>query len=106
MWPFFMRASVPFKMHNHTLSVSSIVSKAWVKTLVLLLLWCVCLCAGQGMKTVIPKTASAKISLRLVPDMTPEYVTAKVKEHLEASAPPHTNVTVQVLGFKANPWVR
>lgn len=58
------------------------------------------------MKTVIPRTASAKISLRLVPDMTPEYVTAKVKAHLEAAAPPHTNVTVQVLGFKANPWVR
>jgi acetylornithine deacetylase/succinyl-diaminopimelate desuccinylase-like protein len=58
------------------------------------------------MKTVIPRTASGKISLRLVPNMTPEYVTAKVKQHLEASAPPHTNVTVQILGFKANPWVR
>ena len=58
------------------------------------------------MKTVIPRTASAKISLRLVPDMTPEYATGKVKEHLEAAAPPYTNVTVKVLGFKANPWVR
>ena len=63
-------------------------------------------CAGQGMKTVIPKTASAKISLRLVPNQTPEYVTAKVKAYLEAAAPPHTNVTVEVLGFKASPWVR
>jgi acetylornithine deacetylase/succinyl-diaminopimelate desuccinylase-like protein len=58
------------------------------------------------MKTVIPRTASAKISLRLVPDMTPEYATGKVKAHLEASAPPYTNVTVKILGFKANPWVR
>ena len=34
------------------------------------------------------------------------YRTGKVKAYLEAAAPQHTNVTVKVLGFKANPWVR
>eukprot|EP00775_Hariotina_reticulata_P002607 gene2606-2909_t len=60
---------------------------------------------GQGMKTVIPKKANAKISCRLVANMRPEDVAAKVKRYLEASAPPFANVTVTISGFRAQPWV-
>lgn len=57
------------------------------------------------MKTVIPRQASAKISCRLVPNMTPTETAAKVKAHLEAAAKPLlANVTVDVLGFRAYPW--
>jgi len=57
------------------------------------------------MKTVIPRKANAKISCRLVASMSPEDTAVKVKRHLEASAPPYTNVTVSIGGFRAHPWV-
>jgi acetylornithine deacetylase/succinyl-diaminopimelate desuccinylase-like protein len=40
---------------------------------------------GQGMKTVLPSRASAKIDFRLVPDQRPEDIVEKLKAHLEAS---------------------
>jgi acetylornithine deacetylase/succinyl-diaminopimelate desuccinylase-like protein len=43
--------------------------------------------AGPGSKTIIPASASAKISCRLVPDQDPEDVADKVVAFLEASAP-------------------
>lgn len=60
---------------------------------------------GAGMKTVIPAKASAKISCRLVPGQDPDDVTAKVRDHLLAHAPPLTRVSVQVHGFRSHPWV-
>lgn len=38
---------------------------------------------GSGCKTVIPRKVTGKFSIRLVPDMTPDDVTSKVKEHVE-----------------------
>lgn len=43
--------------------------------------------AGPGSKTIIPASASAKISCRLVPDQDPEDVAGKVVAFLEASVP-------------------
>ena len=40
---------------------------------------------GQGMKTVLPSRASAKIDFRLVPDQRPEDIVEKLKAHLEAN---------------------
>eukprot|EP00878_Enallax_costatus_P018483 GHUV01019458.1.p1 GENE.GHUV01019458.1~~GHUV01019458.1.p1 ORF type:complete len:187 (+),score=22.47 GHUV01019458.1:80-640(+) len=61
--------------------------------------------AGEGMKTVIPRKASAKISCRLVPNMTPSETAAKVKSYIKAQAKTLlANVTVEVLGFRAYPW--
>jgi acetylornithine deacetylase/succinyl-diaminopimelate desuccinylase-like protein len=42
---------------------------------------------GEGSKTVIPSTAMAKISMRLVPDQHPEKIETALRAYLEAHAP-------------------
>ena len=42
---------------------------------------------GEGVKTIIPATAKAKFSFRLVPDQDPREVTAAVEQHLENHCP-------------------
>lgn len=42
---------------------------------------------GPGSKTIIPATAMAKISCRLVPDQTPHEVYEQMKRYLEENAP-------------------
>ena len=42
---------------------------------------------GQGSKTVIPATAMAKISMRLVPDQEPGEVHKQLRQYLEEKAP-------------------
>ncbi len=42
---------------------------------------------GQGSKTIIPSHAMAKVSMRLVPEQTPEQVLAGLKAYLQANAP-------------------
>ena len=42
---------------------------------------------GEGAKTVLPSTAGAKISFRLVPNQTPEKVTAGLKQKLKELCP-------------------
>ncbi|WIA12253.1 hypothetical protein OEZ85_012318 [Tetradesmus obliquus] len=60
---------------------------------------------GAGMKTVIPRVANAKLSCRLVPNMSPDDIAAKVKAHLERKgAELLANVTVTVSGFRSYPW--
>jgi acetylornithine deacetylase/succinyl-diaminopimelate desuccinylase-like protein len=43
---------------------------------------------GEGSKTVLPAQAMAKISMRLVPDQTPEQVSKGLISYLEANVPP------------------
>ncbi len=43
---------------------------------------------GTGAKTIIPSTASAKLSFRLVPDQRPEKITAGLKQRLAELCPP------------------
>ena len=38
---------------------------------------------GAGMKTVLPAKASAKMDFRLVPDMNPDDILAKIRRHLD-----------------------
>ncbi|MFC1974171.1 M20/M25/M40 family metallo-hydrolase [Chloroflexota bacterium] len=38
---------------------------------------------GQGMKTVLPRLARAKLDFRLVPDQRPEEIMAKLRQHLD-----------------------
>ena len=50
-----------------------------------------------GAKTVLPSKASAKISMRLVPDQKPREITALVIEHLKAITPPTMSIEIKDL---------
>jgi len=52
---------------------------------------------GEGAKTVIPAEASAKVSMRLVPDQTPRDIAHKVGFFLKKIAPKSVKVTVRDL---------
>ena len=49
---------------------------------------------GAGAKTVLPSTAHAKISMRLVPNQTSEEITALFEKHFRAIAPATVRVDV------------
>ena len=55
---------------------------------------------GPGKKTVLPSSALAKVSCRLVPDQDPEHITSLLKKHVADRAPEGMQVTVT--GFQAN----
>lgn len=50
--------------------------------------------SGEGIKTVLPNEASAKISCRLVPDQEPDEIVAQLKAHIEKHTLPGVTVTV------------
>ena len=50
---------------------------------------------GEGAKTVLPSKASAKISMRLVPNQSDEEITAKFQKHFESIAPKSVKVEVR-----------
>ncbi|MDX2266669.1 MAG: dipeptidase [Bryobacter sp.] len=52
---------------------------------------------GAGAKTVIPATATAKVSLRLVPDQKPEHILQLVKDFVATHTPPGIRAEVRVL---------
>ncbi len=49
---------------------------------------------GEGGKTIIPSWASAKITMRLVPDQDPNKIFALVRKHLKAICPPTVKLTI------------
>jgi acetylornithine deacetylase/succinyl-diaminopimelate desuccinylase-like protein len=52
---------------------------------------------GAGAKTVIPAKATAKVSMRLVPDMTPEKAFAQYKAYVEKIKPEGVSVEVRLI---------
>ena len=52
---------------------------------------------GEGAKTIIPSKAGAKISMRLVPDQTPEEIERKFTAYVRKIAPKDVKVTVRSL---------
>ena len=59
---------------------------------------------GQGSKTIIPSWASAKITLRLVPNQTPRTATRLLKAHLRAICPPTVQLEVTA-GHGGDPYL-
>ena len=57
-----------------------------------------------GFKTVIPATAHAKISCRLVPDQDPEAVFQKVSHYLRSNVGEHVVLNIQQLGGAESYW--
>lgn len=51
--------------------------------------------AGAGRKTVIPSSATAKISCRLVPDQDPHEIMALIEAHLRERCPPGVTLDIQ-----------
>lgn len=47
---------------------------------------------GEGAKTVLPRRASAKVSMRIVPRQNPDDIARKFCEHVHAAAPPQVSV--------------
>jgi acetylornithine deacetylase/succinyl-diaminopimelate desuccinylase-like protein len=52
---------------------------------------------GAGAKTVIPAKATAKVSMRLVPDMTPQSSFAQYKSYVESIAPKGVSADVRLI---------
>jgi len=50
---------------------------------------------GEGSKTVLPSKASAKISMRLVPNQSSDEITALFQKHFESIAPSSVKVVVK-----------
>ncbi|MBZ5203010.1 dipeptidase [Planomicrobium chinense] len=60
--------------------------------------------SGEGIKTVLPAEASAKITCRLVPNQDPDDIVAKLRAHVEANKP--KGVTVKISDFdKGQPFL-
>jgi acetylornithine deacetylase/succinyl-diaminopimelate desuccinylase-like protein len=60
--------------------------------------------SGEGIKTVLPAEASAKITCRLVPDQDPDEIVEKLKAHIAKHKIP--GVTVEVSEFdKGKPFI-
>ena len=59
---------------------------------------------GQGAKTILPAKATAKISMRLVPDQTPEKIEALFQSYLEKAVPPTVTYHLEVL-HGGNPYL-
>jgi acetylornithine deacetylase/succinyl-diaminopimelate desuccinylase-like protein len=59
--------------------------------------------SGSGGKTIIPATASAKLSFRLVPDQDPDGVMRALADHLRAQLPAGMTLELAPLGT-ARPW--
>lgn len=50
--------------------------------------------SGEGIKTVLPAEAGAKITCRLVPDQDPDEIVTKLKAHIERHKPAGVDVSV------------
>ncbi|MGD8493870.1 MAG: dipeptidase, partial [Desulfobacterales bacterium] len=60
---------------------------------------------GEGVKTVLPSTAHAKISCRLVPDQDPATILELISSHIDGHRPPGVKVTVEPNPSTADPYL-
>jgi acetylornithine deacetylase/succinyl-diaminopimelate desuccinylase-like protein len=60
---------------------------------------------GEGVKTVLPCQAHAKITCRLVPDQEPDRIVEALTAHVKRQAPRGVQVTVRPLPGRARPYL-
>ena len=60
---------------------------------------------GNGIKTVLPAQAFAKITCRLVANQKPDTIFTQLKTHIEAHCPSGLRVTVERLAGSADPFL-
>jgi acetylornithine deacetylase/succinyl-diaminopimelate desuccinylase-like protein len=60
---------------------------------------------GEGVKTVLPSSAHAKVSCRLVPDQEPGRIIELLTTHIEKHTPPGVKVTVDSNPSMADPFL-
>lgn len=56
---------------------------------------------GEGIKTILPSKASAKLSSRIVPNMDPAATLRALRAHLQRHAPPTANLSFVEVDFSA-----
>ncbi len=49
---------------------------------------------GEGSKTIVPAHATAKVSMRLVPNQDPDRILDLLDRHIRAIAPPEVRVSI------------
>ena len=59
----------------------------------------------EGLKTVLPATAHAKISCRLVPDQDPSEIVERISAHIHKHAPPGVKIEIQPHYSTADPYL-
>jgi acetylornithine deacetylase/succinyl-diaminopimelate desuccinylase-like protein len=60
---------------------------------------------GEGIKTVIPSLAHAKITCRLVPDQEPDQIVELISAHVDKHAPVGAKASVKKLAGSADPFL-
>ena len=60
---------------------------------------------GDGVKTVLPNRAHAKITCRLVPDQDPQEIIGLLEAHVRRHTPPGVRVTVRGFPGSARPFL-
>jgi acetylornithine deacetylase/succinyl-diaminopimelate desuccinylase-like protein len=60
---------------------------------------------GEGIKTVIPSKAHAKITCRLVPDQEPDKIFELIRAHVTKHLPAGTTASVEKLAGSADPFL-
>ena len=60
---------------------------------------------GEGVKTVIPREAHAKITCRLVPEQSPRQVLDLLQAHIARYAPPEVDVEVSPFPGRSDPYL-
>src|SRR5207249_3211791 len=59
---------------------------------------------GEGSKTIVPAWARAKVTMRLVPNQTPERIRKLAQQHLKKICPPGVRLEMQP-GHGGEPYV-
>ncbi len=60
---------------------------------------------GEGLKTVLPNKAHAKITCRLVADQDPKYINSLIETHIRKNTPPGVTVEITPVDSNANPYL-